>query len=85
MDICAYNEHNRMIMNYGYEHIIIGSYIIYIEGNCRPRIKIQKSMCRLFAYKINELSWKDKTQKFEIFYLVNKIRFVFYVTKSNIT
>ena len=30
MDICLYG-HNRMIMNYGYEHIIINSYITYIE------------------------------------------------------
>ena len=30
MDMCLYG-HNRMIMNYGYEHIIISSYIIYIE------------------------------------------------------
>ena len=30
MDMCLY-EHNRMIMNYGYEHVIISAYIIYIE------------------------------------------------------
>ena len=48
-----------MIMNYGYEHIIINSYIIYIEKATADlsRIKIQKSMCHLFAYKINELRY----------------------------
>ena len=30
MDMCLYG-HNRLIMNYDYERIIISSYIIYIE------------------------------------------------------
>ena len=30
MDMCLYG-HNRMIINYGYKHIIISPYIIYIE------------------------------------------------------
>ena len=30
MDMCLHG-HNRIIMNYGYEHIIIILYIIYIE------------------------------------------------------
>ena len=30
MDMCLYG-HNQIIMNYGYEHIIISSYIIYLE------------------------------------------------------
>ena len=30
MDMYLYG-HNRMKMNYGYEHIIVSSYIIYIE------------------------------------------------------
>ena len=29
--MCLYG-HNRMIMNYGYEHIMINSYINYIEN-----------------------------------------------------
>ena len=54
MDMCLCG-HNRMIMNYRYEHIIISSYTIYTEK--ATRIKIQKCMCRLFAYKINELRY----------------------------
>ena len=30
MDMCLYG-HNKMTLNYGYEHLIISSYIIYIE------------------------------------------------------
>ena len=41
MDMCLY-VYNRMIMNYGYEHIIISSYIIYIE-----KVKYKK-VCVVF-------------------------------------
>ena len=51
IDMCLY-VHNRMIMNYGCKHIIINSYIIYIE-----KAKYKKSMCCMFAYKINELRY----------------------------
>ena len=35
-------------------------YHLHWKGNCRHRIKIQKSMFRLFAYKINELRYSER-------------------------
>ena len=47
--------HNRMKMNYGYEHIIVSSYIIYIEkATADLESKYSWVMCHLFAYKLNE-------------------------------
>ena len=46
-----------MIMNYGYEHIIISSYIIYTEKAIADIESKYRKVCHLFAYKINELRY----------------------------
>ena len=41
MDMC----YNRMIMNYGYEHIFISSYIIYIEKETADLESKYRNVC----------------------------------------
>ena len=72
-----------MIMNYGCEHIIIGSCIINIEKATADLESKYRKVCVVYLH--TKYILKGKTQNFEIFYLVNKFRLVFYVTKSNIT
>ena len=53
MDMCLYG-HNQMITNYGYELIIISSYIIYIEKETADLESKYRNECvYLFANKIN--------------------------------
>ena len=40
-----------------YKHIIIGSYIIHIEKATADLESKYRKVCRLFAYKINELRY----------------------------
>ena len=56
MDMCLFG-YNRMIMNYGYEHTIISSYIIYIgKATANLQSKYRKHVLSI-AYKINELRY----------------------------
>ena len=67
-----------MIMNYGYEHVII----IYIERVTAYLESKYKTVC-VVCLHTKEMRWdilKSKTQNFEIFFLVNKMKFVFYIT-----
>ena len=49
MDMCLY-EHNRMILNYGYEHIIISSYIIYIAQATADLESKYRKVCVVYSH-----------------------------------
>ena len=74
-----------MLMNFGYEHIIIGSYIIYIE---KTTADLESKYRKYLSSICIQNKWdmlKGKTRNSEIFYLENKIIFVFYFSKKNMT
>ena len=82
--ICAY----RMIMNYGYEHIIIGSYIIYIEkatadlkSKCR-KICIVYLHTRYFEGQNSEF-WKFLKEWISFFWGLSKCKLHWVACKVN--
>ena len=49
MDMCIHG-HSRMIMSYGYEHIIISSYIIYIEKVTADLESKYRNVCVVYLH-----------------------------------
>ena len=47
--MCPYG-HIRMILNYGYEHIIIGLYIIYIEKATADLESKYREVCVVYLH-----------------------------------
>ena len=58
-----------MIMNYGYEHIIISSCIIYIEKATADLESKYRQVCAVYLQTNKWDIFKGKIQNFEIFCL----------------